>query len=61
MPKYIVVHTPLRHGKKGAKTADTYMPGDEIELTDEEAAALGANLKAAAKPQLTKRSGKGKK
>ena len=43
MPKYIVVHTMLRHGREGAKTAKDYLPGSEIELTDEEAAALGDN------------------
>lgn len=50
MPRYIVQDTPVRHGTKGAKSpddAETYFPGDEIELTEKEAAVLGSNVKPA--------------
>lgn len=45
MPKYIVVHTPLRHGKEGAKKAKTYLPGDVVELSEVQALSLGSNVR----------------
>ncbi len=48
MPTYIVQHTPVKHGAKGKKTADTYNPGDEIELSEKEAQKLGGNVKLSA-------------
>ncbi|MBW1777102.1 MAG: hypothetical protein JRJ54_05840 [Deltaproteobacteria bacterium] len=45
MPKYIVVHTPLRHGRKGEKTSETVMPGGVIELSAKEAEAVGDNVR----------------
>ncbi|MEW5745277.1 MAG: hypothetical protein AB1805_07575 [Nitrospirota bacterium] len=47
MPKYIVKDTHIMHGAKGAKEAKTYAPGEEIELTEEEAAALGSHVESA--------------
>ncbi len=44
MPKYIVKDTHIKHGAPGEKKAKTYAPGDEIELTKEEAGALGHNV-----------------
>lgn len=44
MPVYIVKETHILHGKKGDKEATLYGPGEEIELTEKEAAALGANV-----------------
>jgi len=46
MPKYIVKDTHIKHGVE--KTATEYAPGDEIELTEAQAAALGSNVKPAA-------------
>jgi len=43
MPKYIVVHTPLRHGRKGE--VETVMPGGVIELSTKEAKAVGDNVR----------------
>ncbi|MEW6115377.1 MAG: hypothetical protein AB1553_00550 [Nitrospirota bacterium] len=51
MPKYIVEDTHIMHGSKGAKEAKMYAPGDEIELTEEEAAALGSRVKPAPEPE----------
>jgi hypothetical protein len=48
MPKYNVQHTPVLHGGKGDKTATRYGIGEEIELTVQEAATLGDNVKAVA-------------
>ena len=45
MPTYIVQHTPVRHGAQRKKTADTYNPGDEIELSEKEAQKLGSNVR----------------
>jgi hypothetical protein len=47
MPKYIVQGTHIKHGKKGAKKAEIYGPGDEIELTEKEAELLGKSVKPA--------------
>lgn len=44
MPVYIVKDTHILHGRKGDKEAALYAPGEEIELTEKEAAALGANV-----------------
>lgn len=44
MPKYIVKNTHIRHAAPGDEKAKTYGPGDEIELTKEEAATLGASV-----------------
>ena len=44
MPVYIVKDTHILHGKKGDKEATLYAPGEEIELTEKEATALGANV-----------------
>ena len=44
MPKYIVKDTHIKHGAKGDKEATIYGPGDEITLTEKEAAALGASV-----------------
>ncbi len=44
MPAYIVKDTHILHGRKGEKEATLYAPGDEIELTEKEAAALGASV-----------------
>ncbi len=57
MPKYTVVHTPLRHGRKGEKKAKTYNLGDEIVLTEDEAALIGDNVEAVSKskPQSDKK------
>ncbi len=44
MPIYIVKDTPILHGAKGAREATRYAPGDEIELAEREAAALGGNV-----------------
>lgn len=44
MAKYIVQEMAIKHGTKGDKEASLYEPGAEIELTDEEAAALGSNV-----------------
>lgn len=44
MPKYIVQHTHIKHAVKDEKEAVLYAPGEEIELTVKEAAALGDNV-----------------
>ena len=44
MPVYTVKETHILHGKKGDKEATLYAPGEEIELTEKEAAALGASV-----------------
>ncbi len=44
MPKYIVRNTHIRHAAPGDEKAKTYGPGDEIELTKEEALSLGPNV-----------------
>ncbi|MBI5885306.1 MAG: hypothetical protein HZB85_01835 [Deltaproteobacteria bacterium] len=44
MPKYIVKNTHIKHAAPGDEKAKTYGPGDEIELTKEEAAALVPNV-----------------
>ena len=43
MPKYIVKDIHIKHGS-GEKDARTYAPGDEIELTEDEAMKLGASV-----------------
>jgi len=50
MPSYIVQGTHIWHGTKGAKQAICYGPGDAIELTPSEAAALGGSVKPAGGP-----------
>lgn len=45
MPKYIVQYTHIKHAAKDEKEATLYAPGEEIELTLKEAAALGDNVK----------------
>lgn len=42
MPKYMVQDTQIKHG--GADGVVLYGPGDVIELTEEEAGALGGNV-----------------
>ncbi len=37
MPKYIVKDTEIHHGRKDAKEAEKYLPGEEIELSEKEA------------------------
>lgn len=44
MPKYIVQHTPILHGPKGADAATLHEVGSAIELTAEEAERLGDNV-----------------
>jgi len=44
MPKYIVKNTHIKHAAPGDEKAKTYSPGDEIELTKDEAAALAPNV-----------------
>lgn len=44
MPKYIVKDTHIKHGAKGEKEARLYAPGDEIELSEDEALKLGASI-----------------
>jgi hypothetical protein len=44
MPKYIVVHTTLHHGRKGEKSPETYLPGERVDLTEKEAGAIGSNV-----------------
>ena len=43
MPKYIVKNTHIKHAARATKGEDL-RPRDEIELTKEEAATLGANV-----------------
>ena len=43
MPKYVVVHTPIKHGIKDK--AEMYAPGEEIELTTKEAQRVGDNVR----------------
>ncbi len=45
MPKYIVQHTQIKYARQGDKEAVIYAVGDEIELTEKEAQALGDNVK----------------
>ncbi len=45
MPIYIVKDTHIKHGKKDAKTANLFAPGQEIELSEKEAQILGASVK----------------
>jgi hypothetical protein len=47
MPKYIVQHTHIKHGGKGDKEAALYAPGEEIELTEQEALTIGPNVQPA--------------
>jgi len=47
MPRYAVQHTPILHGSGGEKTAARYGIGEVVELTEQEAAALGDNVQAA--------------
>ncbi|HDH51224.1 MAG TPA: hypothetical protein ENH31_00370 [Nitrospirae bacterium] len=49
MAKYTVQSGHIKHGRKGEKTAKTYAPGEDIELTEEEAQSIGANVKPAGK------------
>jgi hypothetical protein len=44
MPVYIVKETHILHGKKDDKEATLYAPGEEIELTEKEAARLSGNV-----------------
>lgn len=50
-PKYIVKDAHIRHAPSKSKEAKTYGPGDEIELTEAEALALGGRV-LLAKPSL---------
>jgi len=43
MPKYFIVHTPVRYGAEKAKQATRYEVDDVIELTEKEAQKLGDN------------------
>jgi hypothetical protein len=54
MPKYIVQHTPILHGKTGEKKASSYDIGAVVELTDEEAMRLGDNVQAAEETKVKK-------
>lgn len=56
MPTYIVRDTHIKHGAKGAKTATTYAPGEQIELSEKEAAALGASVVPAAEDGIIART-----
>lgn len=47
MPIYIVQDTNIKHAGKDTKEATIYAPGDSIELTAKEAAALGSCVKPA--------------
>jgi hypothetical protein len=44
MAKYKVVHMQIIHGAPDAEKAETYEPGNIIELTEEEALRLGNNV-----------------
>jgi hypothetical protein len=48
--RYAVQHTSILHGSEGEKTATRYGIGEVVELTEQEAAALGDNVKAAESP-----------
>lgn len=55
MPKYIVKDTTIIHGRKGDKKAARYETGDEIELAEKEADALGGSVEPA--PAEPKKAG----
>lgn len=55
MPKFIVKATTIVHARKGDKASVEYKPGQEIELTEDEAGLLKHNLESAGKGNITGR------
>jgi len=45
MGTYVVIHTPIKHGREGK--VDIFEPGEDIELTAKEAKRLGDNVRPA--------------
>lgn len=58
MPKYIVQHTPVRHGAEKAKQSTRYEVGEVIELDEKDAQKLGDNM-ALIKEEVKEPAGKG--
>ena len=44
MPKYKIVHTPVIHGKPMDTIGSIHLPGDVLDLEEDEAARLGDNV-----------------
>ncbi len=57
MPKYIVKEMHLLHGRKGEKKAESYAPGDIVELSPAEAAAIGSNVAPYVPPKPEEKEG----
>lgn len=57
MPKYMVKEMHLRHGRKGEKTAEIYAPGDVVELSEAEAAAIGPTVTPYVLPKKEEKQG----
>ena len=53
---YLVVHTPIKHGREGERP-EIYNPGEEIELTAKEARRLGNNVRPKIRETRTKPEG----